>query len=70
MRGAVDAAGEPGGDDEARAAELGCEHAASFWPAAEAWRADDGDDRARQVGGVALDVEERRRRIDGGKGGG
>jgi hypothetical protein len=41
---------------------------ASFWPAAEPLRAPTiGDHRARQVGGVALDVEQRRRCIDGGQ---
>ena len=41
---------------------------ASFWPAAEPLRAPTmATHRPRQVAGVALDVEQRRRRIDGGK---
>ena len=67
--GTIDAAGEPGGDDEARAADAGREHAGELLAGGRGVaRPDDRHDGPRQVGGVALDVEERRRRIDGGKG--
>ena len=68
VRRRVDAAGQPGGDDEAGAADAGREHAGELLARGRGVaRADDGDDRARQVAGVALDVEQRRRRIDGGQ---
>ena len=51
-----------------RSADAGREHAGELLAGGRGVAgADDGNDRARQVGGVALDVEERRRRIDGGK---
>ena len=68
---AVDAAGEPRGDDVAGAADAGGEHAGELLAGRRAVAgADDGHDRACQKGEVALDVEQRRRRIDGGKRGG
>ena len=64
----VDAAGEPRGDDVAGAADAGGEHAGELLAGGRAVAgADDGDHRARQVGDVALDVEQRRRRLDGGQ---
>jgi hypothetical protein len=68
MRRGVDAAGEPGGDDEALKREIGRNLAGEFLSDGGAVaRTDDGDDR--NVGELqpAFDVEEGRRRIDLGE---
>ena len=68
VRRRVDAASEPGGDDETFEAKLGGDLTGEFLPDGRAVaRADNGDDR--DVGELqpALDVEQRRRRIDLGK---
>ena len=71
MRRRVDAAGEPGGDDESFKREIGGELAGEFLADRRAVAgADDGDDRPVGELQPALDVEEGRRRIDLGEAGG
>ena len=68
VRGRVDAAGEPEAMTKPAPPMPAANMRASFWPAAEPLRAPTmASDRPRQVGDVALDVEQRRRRLEGGK---
>ena len=68
MRGLIDAAREPGGDDEAGFAEIARERACELQSGARGVaRADDGDDRAHQRVAKAAHAEQWRRVVEFGQ---